>query len=105
MYHPKINGTSLPIPSYTVIVDNRSTNTLDTLMNYCPYSKASNVMRETQFDGDAHSEAFASSSSALKDQSALSGFVQFPWGQSHVPPTSTKSKFVAQMAVSNRRSS
>lgn len=95
IFYSEANGTSFPIPSYTVIVDDRSINTIDTLMDYCPYSKVSNIMGDPWSDGNAQSEAFTSASSGWKYQSALSGFVQFPWGQSHEPSTSTKSKFNA----------
>jgi hypothetical protein len=89
IFYSEANGTSSPIPSNTVIVDNRSINTLDTLMNYCPYSNASNIMGDPRFDGNARWDAFTSLS-AEKDRSAQSGYLRFPSGQSHGTSTSTQ---------------
>ena len=80
IFYSEVNGTILPIPSNTVTVDNRSINTIDTVMNHFPYSNASNIMRDSRFDENGHLEAFT--------RSAQSGFVQSSWGQIHWSSTS-----------------
>jgi hypothetical protein len=90
IFYPEVNGTILPIPSNTLTVDNRSINTIDTVMNHFPYSNASSIMGDSRFDGNSHLEAFT--------RSAQSGFVQSSRGQSHGSFTSTNSKFVRHAA-------
>jgi hypothetical protein len=106
LFHSGINGTTFPtIPSNTVIVDNHSINTINTIMNYCPCTNASEIVGGPQSDENAQSEVFTLSLPAEKDRSAQSHFVQSSRGQSHGSLTITNGKFVRHAAGEYRHPS
>jgi hypothetical protein len=105
LFHSGINGTTFPtIPSNTVIVDNHSINTINTIMNYCPCTNASEIVGGPQSDENAQSEVFTLSLPE-KDRSAQSHFVQSSRGQSHGSLTITNGKFVRHAAGEYRHPS